>query len=70
MSLPDPDTSAPRPGTLASPCVGVCRLERTSQECLGCRRTLSDIAAWRHLDDADRQAVLDAAAARRAAHAS
>jgi|GEM_PF-747587 len=57
---------APLPGTLDSPCVGVCRLDRIRQDCLGCRRTLAEIGAWRDLDDTARQQVLDDAAARRA----
>jgi len=63
----DPGDAGPRPGTLDSPCVGVCRLDRVRQDCLGCRRTLTEIGAWRDLDDEARQQVLDAAAARRAA---
>jgi len=66
----DPQDAAPLPGTLASPCVGVCRLDRQRQDCLGCRRTLQEIGAWRDLDDPARQRVLDAAAARRDALAA
>ena len=29
-----------------SPCVGVCALDEAGERCLGCHRTLSEIAAW------------------------
>ena len=43
------DTS-PAPST---PCIGVCRLDR-DQLCMGCRRTLGEIAAWSRLDETER----------------
>lgn len=41
-----------------SPCTGTCRLDPAGAICLGCRRTLAEIAAWRDLDDAQKRAVL------------
>ena len=37
---------------LPSPCVGVCRLDATSGQCVGCWRALGEIGAWPGLDDA------------------
>lgn len=31
---------------LASPCIGVCRLDPTTGLCDGCLRTVEEIAAW------------------------
>jgi len=31
---------------LPSPCVGVCRMDAASSLCLGCWRTLAEIAGW------------------------
>ena len=33
-------------GTVPSPCVGVCRMDAASGYCLGCWRTLDEIARW------------------------
>jgi predicted Fe-S protein YdhL (DUF1289 family) len=39
-----PPTAPPRP--IASPCVKVCIVDGESGLCLGCFRTLNEIAAW------------------------
>ncbi len=36
-----------------TPCVGICRLDADGC-CIGCRRTMDEIARWRHLDDEER----------------
>jgi predicted Fe-S protein YdhL (DUF1289 family) len=47
-----------------SPCIGTCRLDDAGQTCLGCRRTLAEIAAWPSLSARDKAAVLEAIARR------
>ena len=42
----------------ASPCVSVCRLDPTSRVCVGCGRTIAEIAAWPNLSYAERQAII------------
>lgn len=42
---------------VASPCISVCALDDDGL-CIGCWRTVDEIAAWRALDDAERRAVL------------
>ena len=42
----------------SSPCIGVCRLDGKSGLCLGCRRTLKEIAAWPGLAAVERAAIL------------
>jgi uncharacterized protein len=42
---------------VASPCTNVCRLDPATGWCLGCRRSLDEIATWSALDDAARRAV-------------
>ena len=37
----------------STPCIGVCRLDR-DKLCMGCRRTLGEIAAWSRLDETER----------------
>jgi predicted Fe-S protein YdhL (DUF1289 family) len=40
-----------------SPCVDVCRMDETRGLCLGCHRTLDEIATWSTLPDAAKKAV-------------
>jgi predicted Fe-S protein YdhL (DUF1289 family) len=42
---------------VASPCVNVCRMDAASGWCLGCRRTLEEIAQWSVMDDDTKRAV-------------
>lgn len=42
---------------VASPCKNVCRMDEPSGHCLGCGRTLDEIALWSVLDDDDKRAV-------------
>jgi predicted Fe-S protein YdhL (DUF1289 family) len=50
-----------------SPCVSICTMDAASGLCLGCWRTLDEIAAWSVLDAGAKRAVLAALPARRAA---
>lgn len=49
-----------------SPCVKVCTLDATKSWCTGCHRTLGEIAGWRAMSLAERQAVLRAIEVRQA----
>jgi len=51
----------------SSPCIGVCRLDARSGLCLGCRRTLKEIAAWPGLEPAERAAIVARLKGRKAA---
>ena len=48
-----------------SPCVEVCRMDSAEDVCVGCWRTLDEIARWRDMNDAEREVVLFALAKRR-----
>ena len=52
------DARPPRP--IATPCVKVCAVDGASGYCLGCRRTLPEIAGWARLSDAEREAIMAA----------
>jgi len=52
--------------TVASPCISVCRMDAATGLCVGCLRTLDEIAAWSVLDDDARRDVWTAIAQRRA----
>ena len=40
--------------TPVSPCIGVCRMDADGL-CIGCRRTLAEIARWGTISDDDRR---------------
>jgi len=43
---------------MKSPCVKVCEMDPQHGLCLGCRRTLDEIARWSAMSEAEREAVL------------
>jgi uncharacterized protein len=44
---------------ILSPCVGRCELDETGQGCLGCGRSLDEIAGWRNASDDERRAIVE-----------
>ena len=57
-------------GEVPSPCISVCTMDAAGALCLGCFRTLDEIAAWSVLDADAKRAVLAKLARRRATYAS
>jgi predicted Fe-S protein YdhL (DUF1289 family) len=57
-------SAPPRP--IATPCIKVCIVDGASGLCLGCHRTLPEIARWSALSDAERVEITAALPARRA----
>lgn len=53
--------------TVETPCVRVCIVEGESGLCVGCLRTLEEIAAWGRLSPERRREIMKALPARRAA---
>ncbi len=49
-------TGPPRP--IATPCIKVCVVDGESGLCMGCYRTLPEVAAWARLDEATRAAIM------------
>ena len=41
-----------------SPCTKVCVMDADNRYCLGCKRTLGEIARWGEMDEAERASVL------------
>lgn len=56
IGLPEP--------ALETPCVNICLLDPATGACLGCGRTLAEIASWAAMSDAERRAVMTALPAR------
>jgi uncharacterized protein len=46
--------------SVQSPCNSVCRIDPASGQCLGCKRTLEEIADWPILSNPEKRAVLKA----------
>ena len=43
---------------MKSPCVKVCQMDPGRNLCLGCKRTLDEIARWGTMSDAERERVM------------
>jgi len=43
---------------IRTPCIKVCVVDGASGNCLGCGRTLGEIAQWARFSDAERDAVM------------
>lgn len=43
---------------MKSPCTKICQIDRTTGFCLGCQRTLDEIAAWASMTAAERDKVM------------
>jgi predicted Fe-S protein YdhL (DUF1289 family) len=50
---------------IATPCVNICVIDGESGLCLGCQRTLSEVASWGRLTDQQRAEIMAGLAARR-----
>ena len=53
------------PAPVKSPCVLVCAVDDESGLCLGCFRTLPEIARWSRYTDPERAAIMAALPARK-----
>jgi predicted Fe-S protein YdhL (DUF1289 family) len=52
---------------IESPCVNICMLEPGAKTCVGCGRTIDEIARWSTMTPADRSRVMSELPARLAA---
>jgi uncharacterized protein len=43
---------------MISPCVKVCQMDPARGVCIGCCRTLDEIARWSRMSDGDRETVM------------
>ncbi|CAJ0779562.1 hypothetical protein LMG19083_00553 [Ralstonia psammae] len=48
---------AERAQPVSSPCISVCKMDDARGLCIGCLRTIDEIAAWSTMNDAARLAV-------------
>jgi hypothetical protein len=59
-----PPSGPPKP--IKTPCVKVCVVDAESGLCLGCYRTLPEVAGWARFSDAERDALMAELPGRRA----
>ncbi len=45
MRLPEDGPARPA-GAIESPCINICQIDRATRLCIGCARTIDEIAAW------------------------
>lgn len=43
---------------ISSPCIQVCAVNGQTGRCIGCGRTLAEIAAWGGMDEVERQSIM------------
>ena len=60
---PSPARPGP-PKPIASPCVMVCTVDGASGLCLGCYRSLKEIATWSRMTDEERAEIMKSLSAR------
>ena len=58
MSQPTVPSPARPPRAIATPCVMVCTVDGASGLCLGCLRTLPEIATWSRMSDEERAKIM------------
>jgi predicted Fe-S protein YdhL (DUF1289 family) len=52
---------------LESPCINVCLLDAETDTCIGCGRTIQEIAGWAAMSEQERRAIMRELPARDAA---
>ena len=50
---------------MTSPCIKVCQMDPVRGVCIGCCRTLDEIARWGGMSEAERSSVMNSLPARR-----
>ena len=58
MSQPPAPSPAKPPRAVATPCVMVCTVDGASGLCLGCFRTLPEIATWSRMSEGERVEIM------------
>lgn len=51
-------TEQTSPAGMETPCVDVCSIDETTGLCVGCFRTIGEIAAWARMTNAERRRIM------------
>ncbi|WP_291997342.1 DUF1289 domain-containing protein [Candidatus Accumulibacter sp. ACC012] len=62
--------SQPPTPSVASPCINVCKMDDDGGFCIGCFRTIAEIAVWSRTRDEQRLHILVAVERRRIEHSA
>lgn len=52
---------------METPCVDICKIDEQTGLCLGCGRTIAEIAGWASMTSTERRRIMAELAARKAA---
>lgn len=47
-----------QPQPISTPCIKLCAVSGQTGQCVGCGRTLSEIARWGSMDEAERKSIM------------
>ncbi len=50
---------------METPCINICLLNHATGTCIGCGRTIKEIAGWAAMSDAERRTIMAALPARK-----
>ncbi|MEZ5958633.1 MAG: DUF1289 domain-containing protein [Hyphomonadaceae bacterium] len=53
-----------QPPPISTPCIKLCAVSGQTGQCIGCGRTLQEIARWGAMDEAERKAIMATLASR------
>ena len=67
MTVAKPERTPPE-SPVISPCIGICRMSADGSLCVGCMRTLDEIAAWSGAGEEFKRAVWQVLPERRLRH--
>ena len=45
--------------SMESPCINICKLDRTGRVCTGCGRTTDEIRRWRGMSKTERRSIME-----------
>ena len=63
--MPDPSPPPYAARRVMSPCKSICIMDTKSDMCVGCKRTINEIARWPMMNDDERRTVVDSLKARK-----
>ena len=58
--MPDPAPPPYAARRVMSPCKSICIMDAKSNLCIGCKRTIDEVARWPMMDDDERRKVVEA----------
>jgi len=58
LTLPEPSDEIWQRAEIESPCIRICVIQPQSRLCVGCHRTIDEIAQWSRMTPATRSSVM------------